>query len=143
MTAKKTSKKSTQKPASKRAASAGKKTAKKAAKKTAKKVSTKKSTSKKSAPAKPAANAETEPAAVKKPAGGGGKVTPLDVNVGHVFALRPRVNTSFRPGDFLAAKHRLLDDSFANLEEAARAVVELALELTHGDPSRRGKARRR
>ena len=52
--------------------------------------------------------------------------------MGHVFGLRPRVNTSFRPDDFRTARQQLRDEPYADLPEAARAVVEKALELTHG-----------
>jgi hypothetical protein len=58
--------------------------------------------------------------------------------MGHVFSLRPRPNTSFRPGDFATAKHQLQDESYANVAEAARAVAERALELTHDSGSRVG-----
>lgn len=65
----------------------------------------------------------------------------LGVNLGHVFALRPRVSTSFRQADFNAAKHFLRDESYASIEDAARAVAEKALELTHDGGSRRDRSR--
>jgi hypothetical protein len=66
----------------------------------------------------------------------------IGVNLGHVFALRPRVSTSFRQADFNTAKHFLRDESYAGIEEAARAVAEKALELTHGGgPSNRERRR--
>ena len=54
-----------------------------------------------------------------------------DVNMGQVFALRPRVSTSFRQDDFRTARHLLTDESFKDAAEAARAVAEKALEMTH------------
>ena len=65
----------------------------------------------------------------------------ISVNLGHIFALRPRVNTAFPPGDLNTAKHFLQDESYASIEEAARAVAEKALELTHKSPSRKGPRR--
>jgi hypothetical protein len=56
------------------------------------------------------------------------------VNLGHIFALRPRVETSFRQADFRAARQLLEDEAYASIEEAARAVAEKALELTHAGP---------
>ena len=58
------------------------------------------------------------------------KVSSADVHRGHLLALRPRVSTSFRPDDLRRAKQLLDDQSYASIEEAARAVVEKALELT-------------
>lgn len=93
-----------------------------AAKKTSKKKATaKKKPAKKSAAKKPAAAASS-----------------LSVNMGHIFALRPRVSTTFRQGDLATAKHQLQDESFANVADAARAVAEKALELTHDSGSRLG-----
>ena len=66
----------------------------------------------------------------------------LDVNLGHVFALRPRVQTSFKPGDFAQAKERLREESYADLPAAARAVAEKALEMTHEGGSRTSTRRR-
>jgi hypothetical protein len=71
-----------------------------------------------------------------------GQVSSLGVNLGHIFALRPRVNTAFPPGQLNTAKHFLRDESYASIEDAARAVAEKALELTLKGPSRRGKVRR-
>ena len=56
--------------------------------------------------------------------------------MGHVFALRPRVVSSFKGGDFSTAKHQLRDESYASIHEAAKAVVEKALELTHNSQVR-------
>jgi hypothetical protein len=57
----------------------------------------------------------------------------MDVNLGHVFALKPRVNTSFRQNDFLAAKRALREESFESVVDAAHAVADEALALTRGD----------
>jgi hypothetical protein len=66
------------------------------------------------------------------------KVSSMSVNLGHVFSLRPRVSTSFRQADFLTARHLLQDEAYADIEEAARAVAEKALEMTHEGPPKRG-----
>ena len=73
-----------------------------------------------------------------------GKGSSISVNLGHIFALRPRVNTAFPPGDLNTAKHFLRDESYASIDEAARAVANKALELTHKgpSPSRKGARRR-
>jgi hypothetical protein len=105
----------------KSAKKAGKTAGKKASKKASKKAPAKKSGAKKAA---------------QKPAAA--TISSLSVNMGHVFALRPRTNSSFRPGDFMTAKHQLQDESYASLPEAARAVAERALELTHDSGSRVG-----
>jgi len=67
-----------------------------------------------------------------------GKVSSMSVNLGQVFSLRPRVSTTFRQADFLTARLRLQDEAYASSEEAARAVAEKALELTHEGPPKRG-----
>ena len=66
------------------------------------------------------------------------KVSSLSVNLGHVFSLRPRVSKTFRQADFLTARQLLQDEEYADLEEAARAVAEKALDLTHKGPPKRG-----
>ncbi len=86
------------------------------------------------------AKAAKKPPAKKPPAKKATRkkgVSPRDVHLGHVFALRPRVNISFKRQYFHEAKLRLEDESYSSLEEAARAVVEKALELTHEGPPRR------
>jgi len=129
-------KKSSSKPkkAGKKKASAKKKTAKKAAKKkaSAKKAAPKKTVAKKkgAAPAakpKPAAKAAPKPA-IKSKSG----LSSMQVVMGHLFALRPRVGTGFRPDDFRRARQLLADESYSNIQEAARAVAERALDLTRG-----------
>jgi hypothetical protein len=73
--------------------------------------------------------------AKKKPKG---TVSSMSVNLGHVFSLRPRVSKTFRQADFLTARQLLQDEDYANVEEAARAVAEKALDLTHKGPPKRG-----
>jgi DNA-binding protein HU-beta len=73
--------------------------------------------------------------ATKKPKD---KVSSTSVNLGHVFSLRPRVSKTFRQADFLTARQLLQDEDYANIEEAARAVAEKALDLTHKGPPKRG-----
>ena len=132
---------------------------KKSAKKTtARKTPAKKTTPKKTAPKKKTggkrtAKAEeggepaTAPAARKRaPASKAKKaekkpkdeVSSLSVNLGHVFSLRPRVSKTFRQADFLTARQLLQDEEYANIEDAARAVAEKALDLTHKGPPNRG-----
>lgn len=66
-----------------------------------------------------------------------------DVHLGHLFDLRPRVDTSFRQQSFLDAKRSLRDERYESLAEAARAVAEEALALTRGKSSRSDSQRRR
>jgi hypothetical protein len=130
-----------------------------AAKKSAKKATAKKTGLKKKAGGQRKATAE-ETAAGSKPAeevGAGqgtpkpksaeaeqaekkpeGKVSSMGVNLGQVFSLRPRVSKTFRQADFLTARLLLQDKDYANIEEAARAVAEKALDLTHKGPPKRG-----
>lgn len=138
-----------------------KKTTRKTAKKAVRKTPTKKKPAAKKTAAKPVgakkkaapkrkatvekaakkSEAAREPKPVEKPkeaAKPKGKFSATQVNLGHVFMLRPKVSTSFRHGDFLTARHLLSDESYASLEEAARAVAEKALDLTHEGPSNRG-----
>ena len=136
MAAKKTAKKKSSKTTTKTAKKAAKKTAKKATKKSA----VKKSAAKKKAAAK---KPEDKVTAEKKPAGKSEKkatkpavqsgFSSLAVNMGHVFALRPRVGSSFRQEDFRAARLQLESESFKNAADAARAVVEKTAELARGD----------
>jgi hypothetical protein len=130
-----------------------------AAKKSAKKTAASKTTPEKKARGKRAAsadeaNAGSEPAepagaesgtpasraadaerAEKQPEG---EVSSMSVNLGHVFSLRPRVSKTFRKADFLTARQLLQDEEYADMEEAARAVAEKALELTRKGPPKRG-----
>jgi len=95
-----------------------------------KQAAPKKAASKKAAPKKAAVKkAAVKKAAAKKPA-----VTSGQVMMGHVFSLRPRVITAFRPDDFRRAKQLLEEEPFKDLQEAARAVAEKALELTQDGP---------
>lgn len=137
----------TRKSAKKKAVKVGKKTVKKAAKKTAAKKAAKKSAPKKAEKQK-ATKKRAAPAAQKKAAAGPAapvekaadeppaKPGPssMDVNMGHVFSLRPRPDTSFRHQDFLTARLQLKDEVYATVQEAAQAVVEKALDLTRGGP---------
>lgn len=107
---------------------------------TAKKPAAKKGSAKK-APAKKAAEAKATPAAKPgKPKTGSG-VRSTDVVLAHLFALRPRVATSFKPDDFRQAKQFLEEESYANVQEAARAVAEKALDLTGSGLPKRTKRR--
>ena len=66
-------------------------------------------------------------------------ITAADVNLGHVFALRPRVNASFAPERFRRAKDLLAEETYKSVADAARAVAEKALETSQkGPPKRRG-----
>lgn len=123
----------TKKPAAKKAAP------KKAATKKAatKKAATKKAAPKKAAPKKAEAKkpASKKPAA-KKAAAKGAFVK--DVHMGHIFALKPRVDKSFRQDDLRRAKELLVDEAYESPVAAARALAEKALELTRKGPPKRG-----
>jgi hypothetical protein len=118
------------------------------ARKSAKKPARKKATAKKKAAASaPPSSAKPDEAAEEPDAPAAsakkGAVTAKDVNLGHVFALRPRVRTSFRQPDFLRARELLEDETYESASDAARAVAEKALELTHEGPQGgRGKKKR-
>jgi hypothetical protein len=62
------------------------------------------------------------------------------VNMGHIFALRPRATTSFPQQALHDAKLALADESYATIADAARAVADRALEITH-DGARPGRGR--
>jgi hypothetical protein len=79
---------------------------------------------------KPAAAAAAAPAAAPAPTGG--TVLAAEVHLGHFFALRPRVETAFRPDDLRRAKQALAEERYRTIEDAARAVAEKALELARG-----------
>ncbi len=72
-----------------------------------------------------------------------GTVSSMKVNASHVFSLRPRVSTSYRQADFRTARQLLQDEDYADIEEATRAVVEKALEMTREGPSKRSFKPRR
>jgi hypothetical protein len=78
-----------------------------------------------------AAIATARPTASPAPTGGG-TVLAAEVHLGHFFALRPRVETSFRPDDLRRAKQALAEERYRTIEDAARAVAEKALELARG-----------
>lgn len=125
MAAKKTVTKTKKKTAKKAAAKAADKAAKKTNSKAAPKTGSKKTP-------KPAAAAKS----VGKKSAGKKGASSLAVNMSHVFALRPRATTSFKAGDFSTAKYQLQDESYSDIHAAAKAVVEKALELTHGSPKK-------
>jgi hypothetical protein len=125
----------TRKPAAKKAPAKKKAAA-------AKSTPAKKKAAAKSPPAK--AEAAGKPAEKKAPAAKAGKgVSSTAVNLGAIFALRPRVNTSFRQEHFLQARRLLDDEAYATLEEASRAVVEKALSLSNDPKGKRGQKRGR
>jgi hypothetical protein len=101
-----------------------------ARKKTAGKTAAKKKTSKKAATPKP------------KQAKAKGDVSSKDVNMGHVFALRPRVSTSVPVADFLEARGLLDEERYQSIEDAARAVAERALSMSNAPKDKRGRKRR-
>ena len=113
-----TGKAATKKPAAKKAA---------AKKPPAKKAATKKPAAKKAAAKKPEAKPSQKPGASAK-----------DVHMGHVFALKPRVDKSFRQDHFRKAKELLQDEAYESPAAAARAVAEKALEMTRKGPPKRG-----
>jgi hypothetical protein len=63
-------------------------------------------------------------------------VTVQDVNLGHIFALRPRVQGGFNPEAFRDARRALAEEKYASLADAARAVAEKAVELSNAGPGR-------
>ena len=63
------------------------------------------------------------------------------VNLGHIFALRPRVTTAFPQDAFHKAKDELRDERFGSIEEAARAVAQKALETSQKKPAKHGIGR--
>lgn len=58
-------------------------------------------------------------------------VTVQDVNLGHIFALRPRVQPGFNPEAFRGARRALAEEKYASVAEAARALAEKAVELSN------------
>ncbi len=125
------------KTASARAGRAARKPAAGGAARKAPKASSRATTRKDAPAAAGAAAPEPKAKPTRSPAAQGG-VSAAAVNLGHVFALRPRESTSFRQQDFLAARRLLQDESFGSLEEAARAVARRALALTHDVKGRPG-----
>jgi len=140
MTAKKAS--------AKKKAKAKKTSAKKAPSK--KKTSSRKGTPKKSPAKKAAAKKKTtanrsaprKVVAEQKPSKARSGASSIQVMMGHMFALRPRVSTSFRPDDFRRARQVLADEPYANIQDAARAVAEKAHELTRGERKGARKSKR-
>ena len=89
-------------------------------------------------PATPPAEAE----AAAPPIRPEGSFSSMDVTLGHVFALKPRVDKSFRNNDFAEARRALADEIYTDRSEAARAVAEKALSITQGSANRPEKRRR-
>jgi hypothetical protein len=117
---------------------------------TAKKAATKKAPAKKKATAKKtaakkAANDDAnqdEPIAAKDTKAKKSGASSLNVIMGQLFSLRPRVSTGFRPDDFRQARQSLADESYDTPQDAARAVAEKAIELTRGGPHSGPRPRR-
>lgn len=129
------------KKAGKSSADSGRAPAKKSAAKKKKVAAATKSPSGKATakPETPDASATAAPeATLSEPRKPSGAFSSTNVNLGHVFALRPRVPTSFRQPDFVRARQLLEGEAFQSLEDAARAVADKALELTRGGPLGRG-----
>ncbi len=108
----------------------------------AKKAARKKSGAKKEAVKKTAAKKKAAKKTAKKKTAAKTGASSTQVSMGHVFSLRPRVATSFRPDDFRRARQLLASESYPNLPDAARAVADKALELTHEGPSHGGRSKR-
>jgi len=111
----------------------------------AKKASGKKASAKKAASTgekKSAANKAGSKKSAKKAGAKMGKAAAAEVHMGHIFALRPRVTTAFRPEDLRSAKHQLADELYGSVSEAARTVADKALELLHDGPARTKKGTR-
>jgi len=89
---------------------------------------------------KAASGRKTSSAGKKKAAKGGVGVE--GVTLGHLFALRPRVNTSFPQAEFLKAKRALAEERYGSLEEAARALAERALADANRKPAKHSIRRR-
>jgi hypothetical protein len=66
-----------------------------------------------------------------------GEISVAGVTLGHIFALRPKVNTSFPQAQFLSAKRDLVDERYESLEGATRAVAEKALAAVNKKPGKR------
>ena len=65
-----------------------------------------------------------------------GEVSADGVNMGHVFALRPRVPTAFSQEALRRARDELSEERFGSIEEAARAVAEKALHNSRKKPGK-------
>lgn len=63
--------------------------------------------------------------------------------MGHVFGLRPRVHTGFKPEDFRRARQMLAEEFYADVDAAARAVAEKAVELSREGPHGMKAARKK
>ncbi|MCH2409656.1 hypothetical protein MK292_02345 [Myxococcota bacterium] len=65
------------------------------------------------------------------------------VHLGHIFSLRPKVETSFEAQHLQSAKVFLQDERFSDLDSAARAVAKKALELTRKSGSKKARQDRK
>jgi hypothetical protein len=84
--------------------------------------------------AKPAPKAVTAPAprtAAPPPPAPAGTVGADEVLLGHVMALRPRIHVGFKPSAFADAKRALVEERYASIETAARAVADKAIEISN------------
>lgn len=163
MAAKKSARKSTPKKSAKKKTASRKAPAKKVAKKAATKKAAKNTVAAKKAPEKgkaPTKKSEDKPRKTQAPAAPKAEAKPEKapasestprrdtgisaqlVNIGHIFALRPRISTSFKPDQVRQAKVHLKDELFETIEEAARAVAEKALEATSINHGKHGFKRR-
>lgn len=98
---------------------------------------TRKKTTRKKAPTATAARKDAGRTDAEKAGAAEGPVRAADVNLGHVFALRPRVNASFGLEHLRRAKDQLAGETWASLPEAARAVAEKAIEIAQETPAGR------
>ena len=103
-----------------------------ARKKTSKARTARKASSAAKAPAKKAGSAAAKDGGASAEA----------VNLGHVFALRPRVSTAFPQAEFLKARRELAGETYESIEEAARAVAEKALAAANRKPEKHSVRRR-
>jgi hypothetical protein len=86
--------------------------------------------------AKPTPKPVAPPAPQKAPApvplaAPAGTVGADEVLLGHVMALRPRIHVGFKPSAFADAKRALVEERYASIETAARAVAEKAIEISN------------
>jgi len=102
------------------------------ARKKTSKATGRKSTAKRASTKKASTRPKAAPAAKARK----GEVGVEPVTLGHIFALRPKVNTSFPQAEFLEAKRELAGKCYGSIEEAARAVAEKALTGANRKPSK-------
>jgi hypothetical protein len=95
----------------------------------------KKAVTKKDSMAKKATVAKPPPTPPKREPPSG-SVSSMDVSLGHVFSIKPRLNTSYRRDDFHQAKIALKDEVYEDLRSAVIAVAKEALALTRGSANK-------